>query len=722
MKIDTLKGVPKQQSGYGVDDMDMSEPETALTTPTGSQTDLFLRRLSSCSSSLSSNSYTTSKSQNQQKVQPKRKSNHTEILEKKVHLLEKQIRHHIERETELKSQVALLEQKNAYPSDSYKLTLSRVSKHINRFLVSYDKRTKKHADDSIWKENNTDWSGYELPALFDSEIPMKDVPVHIETEKNTIAQDIVQLKTIIHQFSDQVSHMNDDHPSLKKRTLWFCSDLKRVVDSTWSHTFIVDNDADRCNTEKERVVQLLNALQRSLQRNKILQKNHAIEINQYKHRLHSMMQELAQSRALMKKQLNENNSKKRSHQSLEEMDTFHAPCQKLLKDTCTMFEAQIKMLEGSLSNCQEERDEFETTLEMVRREMETMLEELEDTRQQRVRYKTQANRLRAGIEAIQKRKKQRLDNDNDEDDDDSDEQNESLRLLYNEAERQAVDLERECKRQTLTLNSVRQELKMMEEKYHTVKVEKTKDLKELEIENNKIKRQVEALELEKSALYQREELQQQQKEQKIHEKQNNKKERNLEYDEIEENDLDYYLLQIAFEAAQADTIAQRSRITHLEKECLLTKRFEETLQELHSIFKKELEKEDVQVNQLIKQMKAEQTLWQDNKSREFQKKYDTNTVQATREIRLLAIQLSDSEDEITQLQNRHMNELTLLKKEYTVEAEKKIQRLVTRHKSKEEDFIKENEALFQQIQTLQDESLVLYGRNMIMAHELGKFT
>jgi hypothetical protein len=715
MKIDTLKGIPKHQLCYGSDDMEISEPETALTTPTGSQTDSFLRRFSSCSSSLSSNSYTTSKSQHQQKWPHKNKPSHTEVLEKKVQLLEKQICHHISKETELKSQIAMLEQKNTYSNGDYKHTLTRVSKHIDRFLVSHDKRRIKQTYDSIWK-HGTDWSGYELLTLFDSETPMNQGTVHTDTERTTIAQCIVQLKSMIHQFSDQVPHMDID-PSIKKRTLWFCLDLKRELDDTWSRTErIVDNYADHSNTENERVVQLLNALQRSLQRNKVLEKNHSVEIKQYELRLNSIMQELAQSRALENQVKHNESSKKRSRQD----DAMHAPCQNLLNETRTMFEAHIKTLEGSLANCQEERDEFEMTLAMVRQEMETMLDELEDTRQQRVRYKTQAGRLRAGIDAIQKRKTQCLDDD--DEDDQVDEQKESLQLLYNEAERQAVDLERECKRQTLTLNSVRQELKAMEEKYHTVKAEKAKDLKELEIENSKIKRQVEALELEKPALYQREEHLQQQ-EQPIQEKQNNKiSSKPPAYEEIEDNDLHYYLLQVAFEGAQADAIAQRTRMSHMEKECLLTKKLHDSLQDLYGIFEKELEKEHAQVHHLIKQIKAEQSLWKEDKSREYQKKYDADTVATTREIRCLSVQLSDIEDQITLLKDQHMNELALLKKEYTVETEKKLQRLVTQHKSKEEDFKKENEVLFQQIQRLQDESLVLYGRNMIMAHELGKFT
>lgn len=657
IEIDTLKASNHHYSKLCYDDTDSSEPDTALNTPTGSLTDSFSRRYSS-SSSTSSFKYGTQRKPSFTPRSPEFNppQQQTDMLEKRIQALEHDITEHVKREADLQSQVLMLTEKHkGAPTRQYKSTLTRISKQIDQFLMSHDKAKKA----SCW--NDEDWTGHELPTLYGEEVcdlsssPNMSIPMVL----------IFRLKSML----------DAAQPELY-------TEIYRSLNS-WQefyHNKLVTDKEIKAH-EQSRVSRLLEALQKSLLRNKLLKQDHILLEEKYKHDIATLLNNI-QSKQVVNKEQGDGSEKSFSR-------------------TRKLLESQIQKLEKQLFECQDERDEYETTLEMVRREMETMLEELEDTRQQRIRYKTQASRLRAGLEAIQKRQSKEEDNrstDEEDEEDEEDEGKEAIRLMYNEAERQAIDLDRECKRQALTLNSIRQELKSTEERYHSIKTEKNRDLKNLQRINQRLMRDFEMLQLEKQEMSQ-----------------------NLSKAEEDE---ERFALLVNLKAAKSDAVIQRTKISQLERQSSLADLNHNFVAGLQDLFQKELEASSGQNDELMKEManiiETEQKVWKDESLKTFQKQFDIDLLRVNRELRFLSCKLNDVEDETRVLKARHLEELSLLKYQSNSEFQKKLQQLTTSHQLREQELKNQLESLFQKNQTLQDESVILYGRNMLMAHKLGK--
>lgn len=652
IEIDTIKAsnhhYSKPPSCY--DDTDISEPDTALNTPTGSLTDSFIRRYSSSSSS-SFKTFQRKPSFTPRSPDPQQVN---EVLEKRIQALENDISEHVKREADLQSQVLMLTEKQGVPTRQYKSTLTRISKQIDQFLVTHDKKK------SCW--NDDDWTGNEIPGLYGYEDAMDVVDIPCKANMSIPMVLIFRLKSMIDDFT-------------KAPVQELCTEIYRTLNA-WQEFYhnklVIDNENKV--REQSRVTRLLEALQKSLLKNKIMKQDHALLSKKYNQDINTIVNEV-------NKQQKEKNYKE---------------CEKSFSHTQKLLESQIHGLEKQLFHCQDERDEYETTLEMVRREMETMLEELEDTRQQRLRYKTQASRLRAGLEAIQKRQSK----EDNEDEEEEDEGKEAIRLMYNEAERQAIDLDRECKRQALTLNGIRQELKSTEERYRSIKTEKNKDLKSLQRTNQKLSRDIEMLQVEKHELLQ----------QKSGSKASN-----------EIDDYEIFALQINLKAVRSDAVNQRIKISQLERQSSLADLNNSFVAGLQDLFKKELGgQKDEMMKEMANIIETEQKVWKNESLKSFQKQFDTDLLRVNRELRFLSCKLNDMEDETRVLKTRHLEELTLSKYQSNSEFQKKLQQLTTTCSLKEQELKNQLDNMFQKNQTLQDESIILYGRNMLMAHKLGK--
>lgn len=710
MEIDIIKASGNKTLPSYYDDTDISEADTALNTPTGSLTDAFVRRFSSTSSSHSS--YNTIK--RKPSITPsnsKTSSSSPEVLHK-IQALEIEINQLVENEISLKSQLLMLKQQ--HQKQGKQSTLDRINKHIDRFLTNnqQQKNNNKNANDLL---------GIELPTLFNNNDDQIDVGVTnmgdtINYSTSTAAAIdipsvlIFRLKAMIDHFlsNNNIKEENQEHGQGEA----FCTELLSTLDSWQSYQFtaILDQQLEQ-KKEQDRVTRLLEALHKSLLRNKLMQKDMNLLTKQYESDLKSIMKEQNQQLPMKKKRKTSTTTKYPSVAS-------HDDCEK----TKLLLECQIQNLEMALTTCQDERDEYETTLEMVRREMETMLEELEDTRQQRLRYKTQASRLRAGLEVIQKKKKKRQtenvqDSDDsteeEEEEEEDDEAIEAIRLMYNEAERQAIDLDRECKRQALTLDSVRKELKLTEEKYQSMKSEKNKQTKKVDQSNRSLTRKIQMLELQLATNSVKPDI-------SIATKK--------DIDEHEDEDDDLYhakihALQIALKAAKSDAIAQRTRICQLERQSMIDPT--QYIIRMQDMFKKEpattTATTELDYNKrLADRIEFEQREWKQQQLVQFQKKYDINLLRVNREILTLSSRLTEIENEADIAKSRHTEEMTLMKYQISMDFEKKLQRLMTLQHSKERELRNQMEVLFQKNQTLQDESLILYGRNMMMAHKLGK--
>ncbi|KAG2191845.1 hypothetical protein INT46_010557 [Mucor plumbeus] len=721
IEIDIVKASANKPLNSYNDDTDISEADTALNTPTDSLTDAFVRRFSSTSSSHSlcnaikrKPSITPSNSKTSYSSSP-------ELLHK-IQALEMEVNQLVENEISLKSQLFMLKQQQQIQGK--KSALDRINKHIDRFLTNNQQQKSNN-------KNANDLLGIELPTLFSNDVDQSDVGVtNIGDTINysvstaaaaaaaTAAIDIpsvliFRLKAMIDHFLSN-NNIKEEKKGYEQGDVFF-TELLSTLDSWQSYQFtaILDQQLEQ-KKEQDRVTRLLEALHKSLLRNKLMQKDMNLLTKQYKSDLKSIMKEQNQQLPMKKE-------KKASTITKPSSVVSHVDCEK----TKLLLECQIQNLEMALTTCQDERDEYETTLEMVRREMETMLEELEDTRQQRLRYKTQASRLRAGLEAIQKKKKKRqteneqdsansTEEEEEEEEEEEDEARESIRLMYNEAERQAIDLDRECKRQALTLDSIRKELKLTEEKYQSMKSEKNKQTKKVEQSNRSLTRKIQMLELQLETNSTKPDI-------SIATKK--------DVNEQEDKDGDLYhakihALQIALKAAKSDAIVQRTRIYQLERQSMIDPT--QYIIQIQDMFKKEpatatTKITDLDYNKrLADRIEFEQREWKQKHLVQFQKKHDIDLLRVNREILTLSSRLTEIENEADITKSRHIEEMTLMKYQISMDFEKKLQRLMTLQRSKERELQNQMEVLFQKNQTLQDESLILYGRNMMMAHKLGK--
>ncbi|KAI9252518.1 hypothetical protein EDC94DRAFT_620800 [Helicostylum pulchrum] len=700
LKASTHHTKPLPPSNYNNDDTDISEPDTALNTPTGSLTDSLPRRYS----------YTCFKNYPQRKPSFTPKSTDfdsqhqttIDILEKRIQALEEDINQHVKREADLQSQVFLLTEQQQ--GVQYKSTLSRISKQIDQFLVNHEEGIKSSKSSGYWTQ---DWSGNEISQLYGyQDLPKESEPADItsSTQTNIPILLIYRLKTMMENFTLK------DHKDPTVQS--FSNQVYGTLDSwqVFYHKKLMLEKKNKIH-EQTRITRLLQALQKTILKNKLMKQDYSILIKKYISDIDQLVHQISLNPSLDQKQQQQTEPvvQKRKELQLVEQEDNNTNSTKFIRN---VLESQIRTLEKDLSKCQDERDEYESTLEMVRREMETMLEELEDTRQQRLRYKTQASRLRAGLEAIQKR--HQSDESESSNDESEDEGKEAIRLMYNEAERQAIDLDRECKRQALTLSGIRQELKTSQEKYRTLQTEKDTELKILQRTNQRLNRDIEMLRVEKHELVS---LQQQNYQSAGQSKTSSAEE------ELDEH---YYLakiyaLQTNLKATQCDAVMQRTKISQLERQATLVDIDHSFVAGLQVLFQQERSVSDEpNLKEMADIIENEQTLWKYTCTKTFQKRYDIDLLTVNRELRFLSCKLNDVEDEMNVLKARHLEELSLLKYQTNAEFQNKLQRISSTYRLREQELQSQLETLFQKNQTLKDESVILYGRNMLMAHQLGK--
>ncbi|CEP09730.1 hypothetical protein [Parasitella parasitica] len=694
LEIDIVKASANKPLPSYYDDTDSSEADTALNTPTGSMTDAFVRRLSSTSSSHST--YNSIKRRPSVTPSSNKNVSSPELLHK-IQALETEVNQLVENEINLKSQLLMLRQQQQ--KQAKQSALERINKHIDHFLTN-NQQPKKG-------KKPTELMGTELPTLFNQEDQdhdnatlMGDTQYESTCTAGASAIDIpsvliFRLKAMVDHFLSSIEN-KEEATEHKQGVQAFCTELLSTLDSWQSYQFtaILDQQLEQ-KKEQDRVTRLLEALQKSLLRNKTMQKDINLLTKQYKTDLNELMKE--------------QQPKKKKRRTSTAQHTLHDNCE----NTKLLLESQIQNLETALSTCQQERDDFEATVDMVRKEMGTMLEELEDTRQQRLRYKTQASRLRAGLEAIQKKKKKRhiagtdSDADSTEEEEEEDEAKEAIRLMYKEAERQANDLDRECKRQALTMNSIRKELKLTEEKYQSMIAEKNRQANQAEQSNRSLTRKIQMLES-------------QLKSNSRHEVSNTT---TITKDIDQDEDYEDYLyqakihaLQIALKAAKSDAIVQRTRIYQLERQLMLDPT--QYIVQMQDMFKKEtMNTARIDANKrLADRIEFEQREWKQQHLMQFQKKYDIDLLRVNREMLALSSRLTEIENEADITKSRHKEEMTLTRHQISMDFEIKLQKLMALQQSKEQELQNQLEVLFQKNQTLQDESMILYGRNMMMAH------
>jgi hypothetical protein len=182
-------------------------------------------------------------------------------------------------------------------------------------------------------------------------------------------------------------------------------------------------------------------------------------------------------------------------------------------------------------------------------------------------------------------------------------------------------------------------------------------------------------------------------------------------------------LQIALKAAKTDAVVQRARVYQLEQRYQQEMTgLESQLVRLQDMFKQELHKKNNQCihREFMQILEKDQVHWKQKQLKEFQKKYETDVLHIHGEVRDLSCQMIELQEEMDTVIKRNAAELNLRLKQAQEEHTKRIEHLELQQQMNKAELRDQLEVLYQQNQTLKEESLILYGKNVALARQLGK--
>ncbi|KAI8985804.1 hypothetical protein BDB01DRAFT_786390 [Pilobolus umbonatus] len=596
----------------------------------------------------------------------KSKSTH-DSPEKKIELLELQLSKHIKRESDLEREIASLKQQ--------KLRSQKQFSNKKKYLLP--SQNNSSIDGSIWKDLMI-WTGTELPSLFGYEHTENKYMHQDITSEDITSVYIERLRNKLQFYVDSADNIQDIE-SYRSLIFQLHEDVVFSLNS-WNEF----NNHQHLKEETS-VQRLLKALDQSLIRNRQMENDTSIIIQQYESQIKSVIQMMSNKQ-----------DTDRIHLASDTIHHHHA-CQKILAKTQTVLEAEITRLKTTLAQYQDEKDEYETTLEMVRSEMKMMMEELEESRQQALRYKTQANRLRAGLETIQRREREECVHN-----DDMINENTAVHLMYDVIESQLIGLEQESQEQAFVLAEINKSANAAEKRYHQSILEKNKEIREFQCAQQMMKSQLELLLLEKKEL--------------------------LDYIEqaSEENaDRNKLLatissLESTLKATRVSHDLQTTRIRQLEQQhCVSLGELESSLKELEDIFRKRLDRAEIS-KEIAVQIEHEQASWRNRQKMEYEKKHAIDQLNINRENRFLSCQLVEIEDEVNALKRGHQEALVLLQHNIQSSHDRIVQDMIIQNQMNKRTLTAQCDTLYQQNQALMDEAFILHSRNRLMAETLSK--
>lgn len=332
----------------------------------------------------------------------------------------------------------------------------------------------------------------------------------------------------------------------------------------------------------------------------------------------------------------------------------------------TAFEKQKRSLrqhlQHKLEENKEEQAEIEQVVDDMRREMEIMIEELNQSKQQKERYEQKSKRYQDDLKALQ----QSPSSSNTQDPDFL-----ALQSLLRESEIQIGHLEANNQEQNEKLKQIKQDFAKEKSRIHSTHTH-----------------QVDALVLEKEELRTR--LIKAEKSVSV-------VSRKVEID-------------TELEQALRRTVAERDgELAKAKFELEKSQRHSEQLQKLNE---RQMQLEiDTRLNDLETSLKSQ-----------YRKDFDTYQVRLTREIRNMSGQLVELETELQALERQHLQDvksikqseqqLSRLEKEWTLKS--------TQWQDEEnglKSILKDSD---QKIATLEKEALILYGKNLELAQHLGE--
>lgn len=345
------------------------------------------------------------------------------------------------------------------------------------------------------------------------------------------------------------------------------------------------------------------------------------------------------------------------------MQSRHQAEKQKLKNQC----------QAKIDASMEEQQEMEQVLDDMRREMEVMLEELDQVKQQRERYQQKSIRLEQDLKST-------VSFGCPEDHEDS-----VLQNLLREAETRIDQLEADLEEQTFKITKLKQS--------------STKDLEIIKSRMSALhSQQVGALIAEKEELRSR-------------------------LVKAERSSAELALL-IEVEKKKVVAKSHDSELEHALRRMIAEKDGElaKARFELEKMQKHTDQIQSFAEKQMKLELKARIEEMESDLSSKFQKQFDTNQVLLTRELRDLSGQIVELEAELQGLERQHEQDMRLIEntKKGQWSAEEKLSQKKKEWSMREEELKMSILKSDQRIISLEKEALVLYGKNLEMVKHLGE--
>jgi chromosome segregation ATPase len=330
-----------------------------------------------------------------------------------------------------------------------------------------------------------------------------------------------------------------------------------------------------------------------------------------------------------------------------------------------------KQWQAKIDASVEEQQEMEQVLDDMRREMETMLDELDQVKQQRERYQQKSTRLELDLKST-------MSGVQDEDDP-------VLQNLLREAETRIDQLEADLEEQTIRISKLKQT--------------STKDLETIKSRMSALhSQQVGALIAEKEELRSRlVKAERSAAEFALSVEVENKKRAAKPHDS-------------ELEHALRRTVAEKDG--ELAKVQFELKKMQKQTEQLHTFAEKQMQRE----------LKTRMEELESDLRSQYKKQFDANQVHLTRELRELSGQIVELEAELQGLERQHEQDMRLIdnSKKSQWSAEEKLDKKKKEWDTRETELKMSIVKADQKIISLEKETLVLYGKNLEMAKHLGE--
>lgn len=342
----------------------------------------------------------------------------------------------------------------------------------------------------------------------------------------------------------------------------------------------------------------------------------------------------------------------------------------MVEDSKRALLAEINTLQISRAALEEEKLELEHTVDTVRRELESVRDELQEAKRGQERYRQRADSLQSALDALAATTTTTTPSD--------DQDSSQLLILYNESKAQVADLEQENERLQLAVDRLRQSMSTLEERYQTLRYNETMRerirIKQAQQENATAER-IRSLEDSQKVLQNR--------------------------------------------LKEAEKIVAEYEQRKLEMDHTECKRLESTLH--HALAER-----DANIQSLQRQLQESERVhteqlqrWQEQLDQEKQ----VYKVQISRELRQLAGDFAELEAEVESLRQRQQEDALHVRR--VEEARKEVQE---KSLQRQREFEEAEAALHvtistleQKIAKLEDDALQLYGKNLKLAHQLGQW-